>query len=408
MRFMTYSHDTCGLGHLRRTFVISRQLATQIPDAMVLSLMSSNMGQLYFEPESRNHDYIKLPSVRKTGEHDYEARHLPISLDELIAMRRGMIARSIETFRPDVIIVDKNPQGLEGELIDPLESLRRSNPQARIVLGLRDVLDEPRITCREWSDPQFAAWIGRIYDHVWIWGDPLIYDAVSEYQFPDPIRKLTSYMGYLPPIFNDSNPASLRGKAGINHAHEKLLLVTAGGGGDAREVFLQAIAGVEAAGLSDVHTLLVAGPLMSESDYQDVKHASRVLGSRVRVVRFLRNFEDWMRAADAIISMGGYNTLSEAASMGHPTLVMPRTWPRAEQSIRATRFAEHGLCLVVPAEGDPVDAVCAFCRDTLGSSLTHVTAQLACEGLHNLVRCVDKWNTASAPPRVLDMHACEG
>jgi predicted glycosyltransferase len=47
--------------------------------------------------------------------------------------------------------------------------------------------------------------------------------------------------------------------------------------------------------------------------------------------------------ADRIVSMGGYNTISEILSLGKHALIVPRIHPRREQMIRATRLKELGL-----------------------------------------------------------------
>jgi predicted glycosyltransferase len=53
---------------------------------------------------------------------------------------------------------------------------------------------------------------------------------------------------------------------------------------------------------------------------------------------------------DALVSMGGYNTLSEALSLGTPTLCVPRAHPRREQLIRARSFASLDLLRLVEPE----------------------------------------------------------
>ena len=61
----------------------------------------------------------------------------------------------------------------------------------------------------------------------------------------------------------------------------------------------------------------------------------------------LRHFETDMEAllsnAAAVVAMGGYNTFCEILSFNKPALIIPRTSPRREQAIRATRAAELGL-----------------------------------------------------------------
>ena len=60
---------------------------------------------------------------------------------------------------------------------------------------------------------------------------------------------------------------------------------------------------------------------------------------------------------DALVCMGGYNTLVEAVAYGVPTVCVPRTTPRTEQLIRARAFERLGLVRVV----EPSD----FTQETL-------------------------------------------
>ena len=69
------------------------------------------------------------------------------------------------------------------------------------------------------------------------------------------------------------------------------------------------------------------------------------LGARagVRVVAFVPELAGWFAAVDAVVSMGGYNSLVEAVSTGVPIVCVPRVQPRVEQLLRARAFAERGL-----------------------------------------------------------------
>jgi predicted glycosyltransferase len=46
---------------------------------------------------------------------------------------------------------------------------------------------------------------------------------------------------------------------------------------------------------------------------------------------------------DALVCMGGYNTLVEAAALGLPAICVPRVQPRVEQLMRAQAFERLGL-----------------------------------------------------------------
>lgn len=57
-------------------------------------------------------------------------------------MRSAVLAAALEAFAPDLLIVDKLPSGVLGEFVPALERLRAAG-RTKMVLGLRDVLDDP-------------------------------------------------------------------------------------------------------------------------------------------------------------------------------------------------------------------------------------------------------------------------
>src|SRR5207247_7846737 len=101
-----------------------------------------------------------------------------------------------EAVAPDVLIVDTVPRGALRELDTVVESLR-ARGRTRLVLGLRDVLDEPARLQREWARAQNQEAVRTYYDAVWVYGDPAVYDPVREYGFAPDVAAKVRYTGYL-------------------------------------------------------------------------------------------------------------------------------------------------------------------------------------------------------------------
>src|SRR5262249_28111506 len=86
-RILLYSHDTFGLGHLRRNLAIAGRLSHALPGCSLLLLSGSQAVQQFVLPLGA--DIIKLPTVTKLGHEHYVAQRLSITPSEVLALRRG-------------------------------------------------------------------------------------------------------------------------------------------------------------------------------------------------------------------------------------------------------------------------------------------------------------------------------
>ena len=121
------------------------------------------------------------------------------------------------------------------------------------------------------------------------------------------------------------------------------MLATTGGGEDGfflLETFLRAAAGADWEGMA------VAGPMSPEMDTLQ-RLAAR---ANVTLHSFVPDLSQLFGSLDALVCMGGYNTLAEAVSQGVPTVCVPRTVPRREQLIRARAFERLGLLHLIEPE----------------------------------------------------------
>jgi predicted glycosyltransferase len=134
----------------------------------------------------------------------------------------------------------------------------------------------------------------------------------------------------------------------------RLVLATAGGGEDGYDMFRTLLEAVRAyPERARFHTVLVGGPLLPPAS------RSRVLklipeSSPTRFVDFLEDLPRYVAAADAVVSMGGYNAVCEILSCERPAVIVPRVAPRREQLIRAEALTRRGLVRMVhPQELEP-------------------------------------------------------
>ena len=193
-RVALYSHDTMGLGHVRRNLLIAESLIRSAIQPVVLMIAGAReVGGFAFPPGV---DCVTLPALNKEGAGRYAARHLDVPLEDLLALRAETIRTALEAFAPDVLIVDNVPRGAVREL-DPALAALREHGRTRCVLGLRDVLDDPQVVRWEWYRTANEDAVREYYDAIWIYGDPTVYRVDRACSFPCDLVARTRYTGYL-------------------------------------------------------------------------------------------------------------------------------------------------------------------------------------------------------------------
>jgi predicted glycosyltransferase len=342
IRVALYSHDAMGLGHMRRNLLLANTLRRFPIRADVL--LVSGARELNAFPLPHGVDCVTLPGFTKIWRRTYIARRLRMDTDALAHMRARLIQAALEEFEPDVLIVDKHPRGLLNELDGTLEMLATRRRRTRIVLGMRDVLDDPATTRREWASAGNDEAIRRHYDAIWIYGDPAVYNQLEEYGFEPDIAARVRFTGYLDPRlrFQRGNGGADM-LAALNLPREPMILCQMGGGQDGAQV-AEAFAAAELP--ADMTGVVVMGPYMPLGARERVQRMSAGR-PRLRVLDFMSEPERLLPYAQRVVTMGGYNSVCEVLTAGKPALIVPRVVPRAEQLIRAERLQQLGLADVL-------------------------------------------------------------
>jgi predicted glycosyltransferase len=365
-RILIYSHDTFGLGHLRRSRAIANRLTQCNPDASIIIISGSPIiGSFDF---GEGVDYVRVPGVVKLANGDYTTLSLNLPLEETVAIREAIILETARSFRPHFVIVDKEPMGFRGEMMPALEAMRRNG--TRIVLGIRDIMDDPPTLASEWERKGAVQVLDRYYDEIWVYGLPEIYEPLAELPLSADVRDRIVYTGYLSRELPAQPPL---------HRYPKLtrgpfLLVTTGGGGDGHELIDWVLSAYESDPAIPIPALLVYGPFLARDKRTEfVERVARL--PNVDAIAFDAKIEHLMSRASAIVSMGGYNTFCEILSLDKRALIVPRKTPRMEQAIRAERAARLGLIRQLDGDNlnedgrrDPAEMAAAI-RDLLDQPL---------------------------------------
>ena len=95
-RVLIYSHDTFGLGHLRRCRTIAHSLVEADKDLSVLILSGSPIiGSFDFKARV---DFVRMPGVIKLRNGEYTSLNLHIDITETLKIRASIIRHTADIF----------------------------------------------------------------------------------------------------------------------------------------------------------------------------------------------------------------------------------------------------------------------------------------------------------------------
>ncbi len=339
-RIALYAHDTMGLGHTRRNLAIAEALlaSTLRPEVLLLG-GARETGQLAAPAGA---DSVILPAIHKQADGRYASRSLPVPIERLIQLRSATLQAALDAFRPHLLIVDQVARGALGEL-QPILEILREQPRTRTVLGLREVQDAPDVVRREWGRLRTVEAMRELYDEVWIYGDRACFDPVAAYGLGAELGDKIHFTGYIARPRVEAVPSALEPVLRWLGSQPCALCLVGGGqdGEGLATAFLRAVP-------ESRKGLVVTGPFMPR------EARTRLLGladgRRLRVIEFVPELAPLLDRAEQVVAMGGYNTVCELLSAGHRPLLVPRTVPRREQWVRASRLSRLGLVDVLAPE----------------------------------------------------------
>ncbi|TFH91610.1 glycosyltransferase family protein [Vibrio ouci] len=335
-KLLFYSHDSYGLGNIRRMVAIANFLVSRHRELYILLITGSPM--LHAFRTQSNIDYIKLPCLQRSKSGTYSAKLDCLSASALLDSRAKIIQQVITDYEPDLVLVDKKPGGLNGELKPSLSFLSSLIKPPKLVLLLRDILDTPEVTQQLWRKNSYYQLVEKYYEQVLVVGEQRIFDMVQQYDFPPSVEKMTEFCGYLQRTEKSHQSSKLL--AHLAKSDRKLVVAAAGGGDDGKLVLETYLLACHQSSWKDqVDSIVFYGPEMNVADIKNLQSLAQSLPNTT-LSEFSPYFMTYLSAADLVVTMAGYNTVCEILSVKTPAILVPRVTPVAEQLIRAQQLAK--------------------------------------------------------------------
>lgn len=314
-RFMIYSPDTLGFGHLSRCLALSSALVDAFPASSAVVATGSPWAA-----------HLPVPVRVKIAQ-------LPPFLEEgqsRAAQRRRLLLDLFHATEPQVLIVDDQLAGLHGEVAPLLFEARLRG--IRTVLGVPDIPDRPGDMARALRNDSCRWALAEGYDRVCVYGAPEVFDPRSGVDGIPELAERAEWAGYLAHA-RVPRPGPTRTCPHV--------LVALGGGPHGEE---RAAAYFDALALGPVawSSTLVSSPRLAAAQAQTLRERASQY-PEVTVEMFGADLTQLLAESDAAVAIAGYNTAAAILASRKPAVLLPWPHPTGEQLLRAERFEELGL-----------------------------------------------------------------
>ena len=339
MKLLVYCQHVLGVGHFFRTLEICRALADH--DVVLVSGGPPTPADLPANVRRRQLSELAM-------DRDFQNLHSPEGkrLETVREERRRQLQAIFREEAPDVFLVELYPIGRKAfrfELDPLLAEINAGHlPACKVVCSVRDILVEKENAAKHES--RAVDILNRRFDALLVHADPQVVRLEETFDRLSAVRIPVVYTGFVaarPTAI--PNLAAWRRAQGV--AEDQRLVVASAGGGAVGFDLLDAVSRAVAC-LQNRYPVVLQGFTGPFMDNAQAAELERRQTAAVRFDRFSEDFTTWLQAADAAVSMAGYNTCMNILTTRPPALVYPFAQNR-EQGLRARRLSAQGALQIL-------------------------------------------------------------
>ena len=339
-RILAYFYHCQTLGHSRRILNLCRELKRKGEYEVIL--VSGGQYPAYFE-DANEIEILQIPTlIPKTNLFQgHQPKNLSLPLKSVMNIRSKMLNSICREYEPDLVICEFFPFGrffLDNEIKSMIKTCKKVNSEVKVISCMRDIWG---VNLGEGMEKRTLAVkiIRNYFDKILIHGVPEINDFHTE--FPDESLKKFLFTGYV--LRRSAVITKQQFLRTYNLSKESpIVIVSVGGGKDGQEV-IKKITQL-AKQTPQIQYLFFVGPY-----YPDELMLKSKVAENIVMTRFHDNYPSFLEHADLIISMSGYNTMTDVLKSRTASIVFPRK-SEEEQYFRALAFEKLGLCVVADEE----------------------------------------------------------
>ncbi|MBO6826905.1 MAG: hypothetical protein JJ879_11940 [Sneathiella sp.] len=350
-RILFYVQHLLGIGHLRRTATLSRNLVRAGFEVTIVS------GGHPIDIDLGGADMVQLPATRATDLFfkklvDEDGQEIDDGWRE---MRAGRLLEIYKEVEPDILITELFPFGrrqMRFELLPLLDAAKADPRSPLIVSSVRDILVAQTKPGR---NEEMLALVQKYFDHVMVHGDPSLISLDKTFPHTDAIRDRITYTGYV---------VDRTGKKGGADAPGVGEVIVSSGGGAVGENLLRIAMQAKARSKAANQTWrMMVGATVEAEKFEELK---AIAPDGVIVERARKDFTTLLMNCDLSISQGGYNTVMEILHAKCRAVIVPYAGGlETEQTLRAELLAGRGVLQIADEEGLTAETLAAKVDEAL-------------------------------------------
>ncbi|MEX0582262.1 MAG: glycosyltransferase [Sneathiella sp.] len=336
-KILFYVQHLLGIGHLKRTATLARNMMRSGFDVTVVS------GGHEIDVDLGGARLIQLPATRATDLYfkvlvDEDGQQIDDDWREKRAQRLLDIYAGI---KPDVLITELFPFGrrqMRFELLPLLDAARADTPRPLIISSVRDILVAQSKPGR---NEEMLELVETYFDYVMVHGDPQLISLDKTFPLTARISDRIFYTGYV------VDHTGVKGGENAPGADE--VIVSSGGGAVGTNLLKTAMQARALSTARDMVWRVMVGATVETETFEEL---SALAPDGVIVERARSDFTTLLMNCALSISQGGYNTVMEVLHAKCRAVIVPYAGGlETEQTLRARLLGQKGVLQIADEEG---------------------------------------------------------
>lgn len=345
-KILVYTHNSIGVGHAQRVYSLLKGMKEVDSTLNFLVLSGTSIPELFLR---EGIEVIKLPAtkiVQTSGKEFLVPRYLKgISLQNIASLRQKIILETFEAYHPDIVIVEHNLIGQNGEMLPVLLEKWRNPSRFRLVFVTRGVIDSPariQVDINRPTHKSKSIDIASLYDNVYVLEQKNIIDFRKDYNLKTIFAKRAKYLGPIT-IYNRKELAK---KIEKQTKRQKQILVSLGRWGQISKIIQYVISSFRKLPSGEYQLRIQLDPYLDLKNLKRIKQLTQH-SPEIIVSGFTPNLIEQVASSELVICRAGYNTIAELLVANTKAILFPEVGRTEEEIYRAKKVSKLGNYIVI-------------------------------------------------------------